>query len=107
MMKSIRLKDSLFELAEKESSLLSRSIAGQIEHWINIGRAAEVLYGGNVKEILAISHYEEMDLEDYKKSLQHNFEVQVRLGLSKSSDAYLGITRIAKNAKIEYRDVDY
>ncbi|PHR91920.1 MAG: hypothetical protein COA69_09725 [Robiginitomaculum sp.] len=41
MAQSIKLADTVMTFVRKESSLQSRSVAGQITHWINIGRAIE------------------------------------------------------------------
>lgn len=41
MPKSIKLADDVMAVVRKESSLQSRSVAGQATHWINIGRAIE------------------------------------------------------------------
>jgi len=41
MAQSIKLSDDVMSVVRRESDLQSRSIAGQITHWINIGRAIE------------------------------------------------------------------
>lgn len=41
MAQSIKLADTVMTFVRKESSLQSRSVAGQITHWVNIGRAIE------------------------------------------------------------------
>lgn len=41
MAQSVKIADTLMSHARKESSLQSRSVAGQITHWIHIGRAIE------------------------------------------------------------------
>ncbi|WP_420337005.1 TA system antitoxin ParD family protein [Roseibium sp.] len=41
MAQSVKLADSLMSFIRKESKLRSRSVAGQITHWVNIGRAIE------------------------------------------------------------------
>jgi len=38
---SVKLADDVMTVIRKESSLHSRSLAGQITHWVNIGRAIE------------------------------------------------------------------
>lgn len=40
-MKSIRISESVYDLAQQEASVMSRSIAQQIEHWANLGAALE------------------------------------------------------------------
>lgn len=41
MAQSIKISDKEMDLLRKEASLSSRSIAGQVEHWLRIGRAIE------------------------------------------------------------------
>jgi len=41
MAQSVKLSDDVMSVVRAESGLQSRSVAGQITHWINIGRAIE------------------------------------------------------------------
>lgn len=41
MAKSIKISDEEMALIREEAAISSRSIAGQVEHWIRIGRAIE------------------------------------------------------------------
>ncbi|GJL87209.1 MAG: hypothetical protein DHS20C03_09180 [Minwuia thermotolerans] len=41
MAQSVKLSDDVMALVRKESELQSRSVAGQITHWVRIGRAIE------------------------------------------------------------------
>ncbi len=41
MAQSVKLADDVMAYVRRESKLQSRSVAGQITHWINIGRAIE------------------------------------------------------------------
>lgn len=41
MAQSIKLGDKIMKIVRRESELQSRSIAGQIAHWVRIGRAIE------------------------------------------------------------------
>ncbi len=41
MGQSVKLADDVMELVRQESGLQSRSVAGQITHWLKIGRAIE------------------------------------------------------------------
>lgn len=41
MGQSVKLADEVMELVRQESGLQSRSVAGQITHWLKIGRAIE------------------------------------------------------------------
>src|SRR5438105_3500101 len=40
-MKSIRIADHIYDLAQQEAALMSRSIAQQLEHWAQLGAALE------------------------------------------------------------------
>lgn len=41
MPKSIKVADDLIDIVREESALNSRSISGQLAHWVKIGRAIE------------------------------------------------------------------
>ena len=41
MAQSVKLSDDVMALVRRESHLQSRSVAGQITHWLRIGRAIE------------------------------------------------------------------
>lgn len=41
MAQSVKISDEMMRLVRRESELQSRSIAGQITHWMRIGRAIE------------------------------------------------------------------
>lgn len=41
MAQSVKLSDEIMALVRREAELQSRSVAGQIAHWIRIGRAIE------------------------------------------------------------------
>lgn len=41
MAQSVKLNDDLMGVIRRESELQSRSVAGQIAHWVKIGRAVE------------------------------------------------------------------
>lgn len=41
MAQSVKLADDIMQTVRRESELQSRSIAGQITHWLRIGRAIE------------------------------------------------------------------
>lgn len=41
MAQSIKLGDDIMKIVRRESELQSRSVAGQITHWLRIGRAIE------------------------------------------------------------------
>ena len=41
MAQSVKLADDIMKIIRRESELQSRSVAGQIAHWVRIGRAIE------------------------------------------------------------------
>lgn len=41
MAQSIKLADDIMTIVRRESELQSRSVAGQVAHWVRIGRAIE------------------------------------------------------------------
>ena len=53
MAQSIKLSDDVMSVVRRESGLQSRSVAGQITHWINIGRAIEQSSAFDYKHINA------------------------------------------------------
>ena len=69
MAQSVRIKDDLVESARSVAKVEHRSLAGQVEHWAIIGRAAEEnpdLPFSMIREILlAKSEGESGFVEDY------------------------------------------
>jgi len=53
MAQSVKLSDDVMSVVRRESGLQSRSVAGQITHWINIGRAIEKSSSFNYQHITA------------------------------------------------------
>jgi hypothetical protein len=43
VMSAIRVSRSVFEEAKREAQAMSRSVAGQLEHWARLGQAVEAL----------------------------------------------------------------
>lgn len=41
MSKTVKIDDELIELAAREAKLMSRSLAGQVKHWVRIGMSIE------------------------------------------------------------------
>ena len=59
MGQSVKLADDVMEAVRRESGVQSRSIAGQITHWLNIGRAIEQSPSfdyARVKQALTAAH---------------------------------------------------
>lgn len=105
-MKSVRINDNLYNQAEAEAELLSRSINGQIEHWIKLGMALESMSDSAIRNVLLLGKYEEADLTELKKASQERFVRQVELGISSTKDASFS-KNIVKNIKARFDDVEY
>jgi hypothetical protein len=70
MAKAVRVSDDLVMAARKFSRVENRSITGQIEHWVKIGKCAEEnpdLTYELIKEILlGIEEFEQDESSEYK-----------------------------------------
>ena len=70
MAKAVRVSDDLVMAARKFSRVENRSITGQIEHWVKIGKCAEEnpdLTYELIKEILlGIEEFEQGESSEYK-----------------------------------------
>jgi len=71
MAQSIKLGDDIMKIVRRESELQSRSIAGQIAHWIRIGRAIEKSGNFDHARITAAlaGNIETTDLTDEEKDV--------------------------------------
>ena len=69
MAKAVRVSDDLVMAARKFSRVENRSITGQIEHWVKIGKCAEEnpdLTYELIKEILlGIEEFEQGEFSEY------------------------------------------
>lgn len=70
MSKAVKISDRLVSKAMTRAKAMSRSTAGQIEYWANIGQIAEDnpdLPYSFIKDILiSIEEYKTNQIEDYK-----------------------------------------
>jgi hypothetical protein len=48
---SVKLKADLVDDARKEAELFNRSVAGQIEHWVRLGKALEGASGVSIDRV--------------------------------------------------------
>lgn len=71
MAQSVKLGDDIMRIVRRESELQSRSIAGQIAHWIRIGRAIEKSGNFDHARITAalVGDVETTDLTDEEKDV--------------------------------------
>lgn len=54
MAQSVKLSDDLMKAIRREAELQSRSVAGQITHWVNIGRTIEKSGSFDINRIGAV-----------------------------------------------------
>lgn len=64
MSQTIRIPDSLFALAQRESELMSRTVAQQLEHWARLGLALEAsgVTASQVRHLLDMEMGRRLDL---------------------------------------------
>jgi len=91
MAKSIRVSDALYEVADATSKKVHRSLAQQIEHWAELGRAIEAA-GVTTSQILEI----------LEGDLRARERVMLKLGLVKQESMYLLPTAVARKTKVRF-----
>ena len=94
MAKSIRVSDGLYELADATSKKVHRSLAQQIEHWAEIGRAVESA-GVTTSQILDILAGDARARE----------RVMLKLGLVSQESLYLLPTALARKTKVRFPEL--
>lgn len=105
-MKSVRINDNLFNLATQEASVMSRSTAGQIEHWVNLGMRAEITSSSeDIRRLLNIEFSDNLD--ELKQSYRDRFIKAFKSGKIKSEDGFSMMKDVSKNAVITYGEIDY
>jgi hypothetical protein len=109
MPKSIRVSDTMFAQAEREARLMHRSIAAQVEHWADLGRALESagLTVDAVRSALQTAG-ERPDpwLSIAKRAYQEQSRRSVREGLQ-SQALHLVPKSVLRRAKVRFPDVDF
>jgi len=94
MAKSIRVSDQLYSLAEATSQRLHRSLAQQVEHWAELGRALEAagVTTAQVQDILS-------------GDLRARERVMLKLGLAEQESMYLFPVALAQQAKVSFPEL--
>jgi ParD-like antitoxin of type II bacterial toxin-antitoxin system len=94
MAKSIRVSDRLYHLADSTSKKLHRSLAQQVEHWAELGRALESA-GVTTSQILDILGGDARARE----------RLMLKLGLVKQESMYLFPVALARKTKVQFREL--
>ena len=94
MAKSIRVSDQLYQLAETTSQTVHRSLAQQVEHWADLGRAVEAagVTTAQIMEILA-------------GDARARERVMLKLGLAKQESMYLFPVALARQTKVQFQEL--
>ena len=93
MAKSIRVSDRTYSLAEATSQKLRRSLAQQVEHWAELGRALEVA-GVATAQVL-----------DICGDLRASERLMLKLGLEEQESMYLFPVALAQETKVWFPEL--
>jgi hypothetical protein len=94
MAKSIRVSDRLYSLAEATSQQLHRSLAQQVEHWAELGRALEAA-GITTAQVLDI----------LSGDLRARERLMLKLGLAAQESMYLFPVDLAQRTKVSFPEL--
>jgi hypothetical protein len=94
MAKSIRVSDRLYRLAEATSQQLHRSLAQQVEHWADLGRALEAA-GLTTTQVLDI----------LSGDLRARERLMLKLGLAEQESMYLFPVALAQETKVSFPEL--
>lgn len=94
MAKSIRVSDRLYSLAEATSQQVHRSLAQQVEHWAELGRALDVA-GVTTAQVLDI----------LGGNLRARERLMLKLGLVEQESMYLFPVALAQQTKVLFPEL--
>ena len=94
MAKSIRVSDRLYDLADATSRKLHRSLAQQVEHWAELGRALDAA-GVTTAQILDILGGDTRARE----------RLMLKLGLADQESMYLFPVALARKTKVRFQEL--
>ena len=94
MAKSIRVSDRLYSLAEATSQKVHRSLAQQVEHWAELGRALEAA-GVTTAQVLDI----------LGGDLRARERLMLKLGLAEQESMYLFPVALAQQTKVSFPEL--
>jgi hypothetical protein len=94
MAKSIRVSDALYEVADTTSKKLHRSLAQQVEHWAELGRALEAV-GITTEQVLAILGGDARVRE----------RLMLKFGSAHQESMYLLPVELARKTKVQFPEL--
>ena len=94
MAKSIRVSDGLYSLAEATSRKVHRSLAQQVEHWAELGRAVEAA---------GITTAQALDI--LGGDLRARERLMLKLGLASQESMYLFPVALARQTKVSFPEL--
>ena len=94
MPKSIRVSDQLYHLADTTSRQVHRSLAQQVEHWAELGRAVEAA-GVTTAQVLDI----------LGGDLRARERLMLKLGLASQESMYLFPAALARQTKVQFQEL--
>jgi hypothetical protein len=94
MAKSIRVSDRFYSLAEATSQKLHRSLAQQVEHWAELGRALEAA-GVTTAQVLDI----------LSGDMRARERLMLKLGLAEQESMYLFPVALAQETKVRFPEL--
>jgi hypothetical protein len=94
MAKSIRVSDRFYQLADATSRKVHRSLAQQVEHWAELGRALEAA-GVTTAQVLDI----------LGGDLRARERLMLNLGLANQESMYLFPVALARQTKVRFQEL--
>jgi len=94
MAKSIRVSDQLYSVAESTAQKVHRSLAQQVEHWAELGRALEAI-GVTTGQILDL----------LGGDLRARERLMLKLGLVKQESMYLFPVDLARQTRVKFPEL--
>jgi hypothetical protein len=95
MAKSIRISDTLYDLAAAQARLMHRSLAQQLEHWASLGQALELQADSGTILRTSLANLHAVD--------RH----RVRNGRLSARDLHMIPARIAREASLTFSAGDF
>lgn len=95
MAKSIRVSDQLYDLADSSSRSMHRSLAQQVEHWAELGRAVESagITTMQIQQVLA-------------GDLRARERMALKLGLAEPESMYLIPSALARQTSVKFPELE-
>lgn len=85
---------------------MSRSIAGQIEHWMKLGQALEAV--ASIDEVRSVAGIKLVgSIDAIKQGYRDRFIKALSSGKVKPDNGFVAMRSIAAGSSAAYRDVDF